>query len=135
FFNLPSKARCLVLRCSSRGPMAEAFQNKIYGSLPPAAATGIQIRDATEADLPAIIDIPTAAIASRISTAQLEPVTVESQREWFRAHSPAQYPIWVAEAEGAIAGRSEERRVGKECRSRWAPYHEKKKKITNKIAV
>src|SRR5438552_11744705 len=25
-------------------------------------------------------------------------------------------------------GRSEERRVGKECRSRWAPYHEKKKK-------
>src|SRR5437016_13021290 len=25
--------------------------------------------------------------------------------------------------------RSEERRVGKECRSRWWPYHEKKKKI------
>src|SRR4051812_49778820 len=25
-------------------------------------------------------------------------------------------------------GRSEERRVGKECRSRWAPYHLKKKK-------
>src|SRR5688572_33198551 len=23
----------------------------------------------------------------------------------------------------AAAGRSEERRVGKECRSRWAPYH------------
>src|SRR5438093_8293064 len=26
--------------------------------------------------------------------------------------------------------RSEERRVGKECRSRWAPYHENKKKKT-----
>src|SRR6266496_4979779 len=25
-------------------------------------------------------------------------------------------------------GRSEERRVGKECRSRWSPYHLKKKK-------
>src|SRR5256885_16360692 len=25
------------------------------------------------------------------------------------------------------AGRSEERRVGKECRSRWSPYHLKKK--------
>src|SRR5688572_31991565 len=25
--------------------------------------------------------------------------------------------------------RSEERRVGKECRSRWSPYHEKKKRI------
>src|SRR5256885_16435419 len=24
---------------------------------------------------------------------------------------------------GAISGRSEERRVGKECRSRWSPYH------------
>src|SRR5690625_8040040 len=31
---------------------------------------------------------------------------------------------------GRIVGehRSEERRVGKECRSRWSPYHEKKKK-------
>ena len=68
------------------------------------AATEIQIRDATEADLPAIVEIHNAAIASRISSAQLEPVTVESQREWFRAHSPAQYPIWVAELEGGIAG-------------------------------
>ena len=24
---------------------------------------------------------------------------------------------------GRILGRSEERRVGKECRSRWSPYH------------
>ena len=28
-------------------------------------------------------------------------------------------------------GRSEERRVGKECRSRWSPYHSKKKKKKN----
>src|SRR2546426_12706135 len=27
--------------------------------------------------------------------------------------------------------RSEERRVGKECRSRWSPYHYKKKKRKN----
>src|SRR5205809_6379518 len=27
------------------------------------------------------------------------------------------------------APRSEERRVGKECRSRWAPYHEKQRRI------
>src|SRR2546430_16445671 len=27
-----------------------------------------------------------------------------------------------------LAHRSEERRVGKECRSRWSPYHLKKKK-------
>jgi len=30
----------------------------------------------------------------------------------------AQFPSW-----DAIFGRSEERRVGKECRSRWSPYH------------
>src|SRR5690348_18509883 len=29
------------------------------------------------------------------------------------------------------AWRSEERRVGKECRSRWSPYHKKKKKKNN----
>src|SRR6266705_3635592 len=29
---------------------------------------------------------------------------------------------------GAAARRSEERRVGKECRSRWSPYHHKKKR-------
>src|SRR5690554_8082212 len=27
-----------------------------------------------------------------------------------------------------MACRSEERRVGKECRSRWSPYHEKRRK-------
>src|SRR6516162_11462292 len=27
--------------------------------------------------------------------------------------------------------RSEERRVGKECRSRWSPYHKKKNPVTN----
>lgn len=40
------------------------------------AATEIRIRDATEADLPAIVEIHNAAIASHISTAQLDPVTV-----------------------------------------------------------
>src|SRR6266576_5369740 len=68
------------------------------------AAKEIRIRDAAEADLPAIVEIHNAAIASRISTAQLDPVTVEGRREWFRAHSPAQYPIWVAELNGTIAG-------------------------------
>ena len=62
------------------------------------------IRDAIEADLSAIVEIYNAAIASRISTAQLEPVTVETQREWFRAHSPADYPIWVAEVNGVVTG-------------------------------
>ena len=31
--------------------------------------------------------------------------------------------------------RSEERRVGKECRSRWAPYHSKKKTKKKDVAM
>ena len=33
--------------------------------------------------------------------------------------------IWImsSEEESQEAKRSEERRVGKECRSRWSPYH------------
>src|SRR5438045_9047956 len=34
----------------------------------------------------------------------------------------------IAAEEMIPLARSEERRVGKECRSRWAPYHETKKK-------
>ena len=29
----------------------------------------------------------------------------------------------VARKDNKLIGRSEERRVGKECRSRWSPYH------------
>src|SRR5260221_9016627 len=39
---------------------------------------------------------------------------------------PAGYMEWLRKQEPAIAfdpSRSEERRVGKECRSRWSPYH------------
>src|SRR2546430_12095202 len=38
---------------------------------------------------------------------------------------PLASPLTVREiaATGAMAFRSEERRVGKECRSRWSPYH------------
>src|SRR5438270_3831526 len=38
-------------------------------------------------------------------------------------HHPRKEP-----ARASLGNRSEERRVGKECRSRWSPYHEKKKK-------
>ena len=37
------------------------------------------------------------------------------------------YAIYMLSADGTVIswneGRSEERRVGKECRSRWSPYH------------
>jgi phosphinothricin acetyltransferase len=62
------------------------------------------IRDASEADLPAIIEIYNAAIRGRVSTAQLDEVSVEQRLPWFHEHSPESHPLWVAELDGAIAG-------------------------------
>ncbi len=62
------------------------------------------IRDAVEADLPAIVEIYNAAIPGRLATGDLVPVSVEGRRAWFREHSPASRPIWVLETEGTIAG-------------------------------
>src|SRR5258706_10459360 len=47
-----------------------------------------------------------------------------STREWLDLLHPDDRERFRATAiEAARAGRSEERRVGKECRSRWSPYH------------
>jgi L-amino acid N-acyltransferase YncA len=53
------------------------------------------LRDATEADLPAIVDIYNATIPSRMVTADLEPVSVESRRSWLTAHQNPSRPVWV----------------------------------------
>jgi L-amino acid N-acyltransferase YncA len=68
------------------------------------------IRDASEADLPAIIDIYNSTVPSRIVTAELEPVSVESRLPWFREHSPDRHPFWVLEIDQTIAG--------------WLSFHE-----------
>src|SRR5688572_33345872 len=52
-------------------------------------------------------------------------------RGTFRADREAEVEVGAERAavdlDGEVAvGRSEERRVGKECRSRWSPYNEKK---------
>jgi len=55
-------------------------------------------------DLPAIVAIYNSTIASRMVTADTEPVSVESRRHWFAGHVPGKRPLWVAEADGRIAG-------------------------------
>src|SRR5881296_2494304 len=62
------------------------------------------IRDAIEADLPAIVRIYNATVPTRMVTAELEPTTVEARLSWFREHSPEQYPFWVAESDGRVIG-------------------------------
>ena len=62
------------------------------------------IRDAIEADLPAIVRIYNATVPTRMVTAELEPTTVEARLPWFREHSPEQYPFWVAESGDRVIG-------------------------------
>ena len=56
-----------------------------------------RLRDATEADLPAIVAIYNSTIPSRLVTAHTTPVTIESRLPWFREHNPRTRPLWVAE--------------------------------------
>lgn len=63
-----------------------------------------QIRDAVSGDLPNIVEIYNSSIPSRMATADTEPVSVESRKDWFYNHHPTSRPLWVIEVEGAIAG-------------------------------
>jgi L-amino acid N-acyltransferase YncA len=69
-----------------------------------AARQEMKIRDAVESDLPAIIKIYNAAVATRVATAQLEQVTLEDRRDWLKEHSADQHPFWVLEIDRNIAG-------------------------------
>ncbi len=62
------------------------------------------LRDATDADLPAIVAIYNSIIPGRMVTADLTPVSVESRRAWFASHQVRERPLWVlADADGTIA--------------------------------
>jgi phosphinothricin acetyltransferase len=65
-------------------------------------AVDLHIRDATEADLPAIVDIYNQSIPAGWSTADTTPITVADRVEWFRKFDPAKRPIWVAEIDSVV---------------------------------
>ena len=56
-------------------------------------------RDAKRSDLEKITEIYNSTIASRLVTADTEPVSVESKIKWFEEHSPEKRPLWVIEDE------------------------------------
>ena len=62
------------------------------------------LRDAQPGDLEAIVAIHNASIPGRMATADTEPVSVDSRREWFEGHTPGEHPLWVAEAAGRVVG-------------------------------
>ena len=63
----------------------------------------MEIRDATEVDLPDIVGIYNSTVPLRNVTADTEPVTVERRKAWLREHG-GRRPVWVAEDGGGIVG-------------------------------
>jgi len=59
----------------------------------------IKYRNATLSDLNAIVTIYNSTIASRMVTADTEPVSVESKIQWFEEHTPDKHPLWITEDE------------------------------------
>lgn len=61
-------------------------------------------RPARFEDLPAIVAIYNSTIASRMVTADTEPVSVASRHTWFAEHAPEKRPLWVTESQAGILG-------------------------------
>src|SRR5438034_11533689 len=88
----------------------------------------------------AVIDVLRLCFAEQFSdffffkqkTAYEIPVCLEFRRVLFRSRMPDREPAVDGDGRAHVhrggLPRSEERRVGKECRSRWSPYHLKKNK-------
>jgi len=53
-------------------------------------------QDAEADDLPRIVEIYNFAVATRESSCDLEPTTVDARRDSFSKHSPGHRPLWVA---------------------------------------
>ena len=54
-------------------------------------------RDATLEDLPKIVEIYNSTVASRLVTADLEQVSVESKLDWFSEHNSETRPLWMVQ--------------------------------------
>ncbi len=65
----------------------------------------LSIRNGVEADLPAIRDILNHYILESAVTFEMEEVSIENRREWFKQFDPAgRHQLIVAEVDGEVAG-------------------------------
>lgn len=59
----------------------------------------LRFRNAELTDLNKIVAIYNSTVASRMVTADMEEVSVESKLKWFEEHNPQTRPLWVVEDE------------------------------------
>jgi L-amino acid N-acyltransferase YncA len=62
------------------------------------------VRDATEADLPAILEIYNQAILTTTAVYQYEPHTMAMRRAWMLEKQADGFPVFVAEVGGQVVG-------------------------------
>jgi phosphinothricin acetyltransferase len=60
--------------------------------------------DASLDDLDKIVAIYNSTISSRMVTADLEPVSVESRIAWFHEHQPGKRPLWTVKKKEEVIG-------------------------------
>ncbi len=57
----------------------------------------LKYRNALQEDLTKIVEIYNSTIASKMVTADTEPVSIVSRQKWFDEHNPSKRPLWVIE--------------------------------------
>lgn len=67
-------------------------------------AESLTIADATEADLPGLVEIYNEVIATSTAVYSSEPVTLEDRRSWWRTRVGQGYPVLVARDPGGVCG-------------------------------
>ena len=70
---------------------------------PRAGRPPISVRRATEADLPAIVEIYNQGVEDGVASCDLSGTDVEGKKEWFAAHADP-YAVWIAEQGGLVVG-------------------------------
>ena len=64
----------------------------------------INVRPATEADVPAILDIYNHYVVNSVATFDVEPQTLDEKLEWFRLSTTLPYCAVVADIDGDVLG-------------------------------
>jgi L-amino acid N-acyltransferase YncA len=64
----------------------------------------MRIRDAVEADLPAVLDIFNDVVATSTAIYMDSPTTLDERANWWRSRISAGYPVIVSEDETGVAG-------------------------------
>ena len=64
----------------------------------------INFINAQQTDLQKIVATYNSTVASRLVTADLEPVSIDSKQAWFDAHTANRRPLWIIEVNEVYAG-------------------------------